>query len=69
LFTQLEVDGIIYVAKRYREVCTDARSFIDHDIYLRNNIAWLYAISCSLDRFHDQAEQQGFEEDIHNGKC
>ncbi|KAJ6561015.1 hypothetical protein B0H10DRAFT_1966669 [Mycena sp. CBHHK59/15] len=65
---QMEANGITYVAKRCRKICTDMASFIDNLEHLRNTVSLLHRISIGLEDFYYQAEKHGIEEEVHNCK-
>jgi hypothetical protein len=69
LSSQMEFDGVTYVAKRWRNAPTNAQEFGDCDRNFRRNLRLLHLVSVALQRFYDLAETHDFEDEIHNCKC
>jgi hypothetical protein len=64
----MEADGVIYVAKRWRQAPTDAADFLSNSENIERNIFWLHVMSLALEHFFAAAETHGFEDHIHHGK-
>ncbi|KAJ7903270.1 hypothetical protein B0H13DRAFT_2335124 [Mycena leptocephala] len=64
---KMEADGVIYVAKRWRQAPTDAADFLSNSNNIERNIFWLHAMSLALEHFFAAAETHGFEDHIHHG--
>ncbi|KAJ6538060.1 hypothetical protein B0H19DRAFT_1270430 [Mycena capillaripes] len=64
---KMEVDGVIYVAKRWRQAPTNAADFHRNSTNIERNIFWLHVMSLALGRFSAVAETHGFEDHIYDG--